>query len=114
MKTNQQIIRRLALLALLVAGATRAAATYGASKSIPWDQIGAKAGADYQGDGSAVTPTSGGAQLHCVFQRLDGEATTGGLWLTSTVTNQTSDRFQVKAAQLARAGDARHWLIRAW
>src|SRR5215471_4430217 len=69
---------------------------------IPWNQIGAKAGADYQGDGLSVTPTADGARLHCVFQRLDGEATPEGLWLTSTVTNTVHDRFQVKAASVGR------------
>src|ERR1019366_3750894 len=43
--------------------------------AIPWNEIGAKAGADYKGDGLAVSPTAQGARLHCVFQRLDGEAT---------------------------------------
>jgi hypothetical protein len=70
--------------------------------AIPWNQIGAKAGADYQGDGLAVTPTESGARLHCVFQRLDGEATPEGLWLTSTVTNTVSDRFRVTAMAVGR------------
>jgi hypothetical protein len=48
-------------------------------------QIGAKAGADYHGDGLAVSPTESGARLHCVFQRLDGEAKTSH-WL---MMNQT-------------------------
>ena len=69
---------------------------------IPWNQIGAKAGANYQGDGLAVSPTESGARLHCVFQRLDGEATPEGLWLTSTVTNTPSDRFRVTAAAVGR------------
>jgi hypothetical protein len=73
---------------------------------IPWDQLGAKAGADYQGDGLTVTPNAGGARLHCVFQQLDGEATANGLWLTSTVTNQADDRFQVKAMSVGRGADA--------
>src|SRR2546422_638835 len=30
------------------------------SEALPWSQIGAKAGADYQGDGLAVSPTAGG------------------------------------------------------
>src|SRR6266568_4648410 len=55
--------------------------------AIPWSQIGAKAAADYQGDGLAISPTAEGARLRCVFQRLEGEATREGLWLTSTVTN---------------------------
>ena len=70
--------------------------------AIPWNQIGAKAGADYQGDGLAVTPIGSGARLHCVFQRLDGESTPEGLWLTSTVTNTVSDRFRVTAAAVGR------------
>ena len=43
-----------------------------------------------------------GARLHCVFQRLDGEATPEGLWLTSTVTNTVSDRFRVTATAVGR------------
>src|ERR1039458_3369619 len=76
--------------------------------AVPWSQIGAKASADYTGDGLAVTPTEFGARLHCVFQRLDGEATSQGLWLTSTVTNKANDRFRVTAAIVGRkaAGQA--------
>ena len=70
--------------------------------AIPWSEIGAKAGANYQGDGLAVTPTESGARLHCVFQRLDGEATPEGLWLTSTVTNTVRDRFRVTAMAVGR------------
>ncbi len=72
------------------------------SQAIPWSQIGANAGADYQGDGLAVTPTTGGARLRCVFQRLEGEATREGLWLTSTVSNAVNDRFRVTAAEVGR------------
>ena len=70
--------------------------------AIPWNEIGAKAGADYKGDGLAVTPTESGARLHCVFQRLDGEATPEGLWLTSTVTNTERDCFRVTAVEVGR------------
>ena len=70
--------------------------------AIPWDQVGAKAGADYQGEGLSVGATVAGARLHCVFQRLDGEATREGLWLVSTVTNQLSDRFRVVARAVGR------------
>jgi hypothetical protein len=52
--------------------------------SIPWSQIGAKAGADDQGEGLAVIPAAEGARLRCVFQRLEGEAASEGLWVTST------------------------------
>jgi hypothetical protein len=64
---------------------------------IPWDQIGAKAGAGYTGDGLGVAATAGGARLHCAFQRMDGEVTGEGLWLTSTASNQAADRFRLTA-----------------
>src|ERR1041385_2322233 len=70
--------------------------------SIPWSEIGAKAGADYEGDGLSVTPTDSSAQLHCVFQRLEGEATREGLWLTSTITNSVKDSFRVRAVEVGR------------
>ena len=89
------------LLALWLPQAAAMPATNTPS-AIPWNEIGAKAGADYQGDGLAVTSTGSGARLHCVFQRLDGEATPEGLWLTSTVTNTVSDRFRVTAAAVGR------------
>src|SRR5437867_1979941 len=71
--------------------------------SQPTSQIAAKAGADYKGDGLAVIPTAEGARLRCVFQRLEGEATREGLWLTSTVTNAVNDRFRIVATAVGRA-----------
>src|SRR6266404_1350883 len=72
------------------------------SQSIPWSQLGAKASTDYQGDGLAVIPTADGARLRCVFQRLEGEATREGLWLTSTATNALGDRFRIVATAVGR------------
>ena len=46
-----------------------------ATTAIPWSQLGAKAGAEYQGDALAVIPTAEGARLRCIFQQLEGEAT---------------------------------------
>ena len=86
----------------LAVGVTRAADSAKSSCAIPWTDIGAKAGADYRGDGLAVTQTASGARLHCVFQRLDGEATPAGLWLTSIVTNSLCDRFRVTAVEVGR------------
>ena len=93
----------------LSATAEDSADTAPAKTSIPWSQIGAKAGADYQGDGLAVSaiPQSGTARLRCVFQRLEGEATREGLWLTSTVTNGVSERFRVVAADVRRLTSTR-------
>jgi len=95
----------------LTATAADSAATAPAKSSIPWSQIGAKAGADYKGDGLAVIATAEGARLRCAFQKLEGEATREGLWLTSTVTNAVKERFRVTAVvvgrQSAMAGDER-------
>jgi len=48
------------------------------AEAIPWSQIGTKAGTDYKGDGLWVIPTDSGVQLHCVFQRMNGETTPEG------------------------------------
>src|SRR6266568_2327456 len=120
MKTKLKLVpaRMFSALALgtgwsfsLIATAGDSADPAPAKTCIPWSQIGAKAGADYQGDGLAVSPTVEGARLRCIFQRLEGEATREGLWLTSTVTNAVNDRFRVTAVavgrQSAMAGDER-------
>src|SRR6266567_7180183 len=81
------------------------------SDAIPWWQLGAKADADYQGDGLTVITTANGPRLRCVFQRLEGEATREGLWLTSTVANAVNARFRIVATAVGRqsaiAGDER-------
>src|SRR5262245_36509192 len=73
-----------------------------APSTIPWSQLGAKAGVDYRGDGLVVSANAQGARLSCVFQRLEGEATREGLWLTSTATNAVKERFRVLAVELGR------------
>src|SRR3989442_1994315 len=69
-------------------------------EAIPWDQIGAKVEPDYKGDRLSVAATIEGARLRCLFQRLEGEAGSRGLWLTSTVSNRVNDRFRVVAAKI--------------
>jgi hypothetical protein len=107
MKTKRNFFQTALLTGLLSFFAATAhaascpATTCPTNVPIPWSELGAKAGADYHGDGLAVTATPEGARLHCVFQRLDGEATREGLWLTSTTSGAT-DRFQVKATQVGR------------
>jgi len=98
----------------LSAAAKDSADTAPAKTSIPWSQIGAKAGADYKGDGLAVIATAEGARLRCAFQKLEGEATREGLWLTSTVippSGTVRDRFRIVATSVGRqsamAGDER-------
>jgi hypothetical protein len=78
------------------------AASARSSAAMPWPELVAKAGADYQGDGLAVIPTSDGARLRCVFQSLEGEAARKGLWLSSTICNAPNDRFRVAAAAVGR------------
>src|SRR5215831_5162889 len=73
-------------------------------RTIPWHQLGARAGADNKGDGLAIIPTAEGARLRCVFQRLEGEATSEGLWLGSTVTDVPKEHFRVMAAAVGRQG----------
>src|SRR6266481_6544591 len=112
MKPKLEQARMLCAVALgigssfsLAAAAEHSADTAPAKASIPWSQIGAKAGADYQGDGLAVIPTADGAWLRCVFQRLEGEATEEGLWLASTVEGSQGGRFRVRAAAVGRPAD---------
>ena len=111
MKTNLNLLQTRIFCAVALgigssfalAAATEASAdTAPATTAIPWSQLGAKAGADYQGDALAVIATTEGARLRCVFQRLEGEATREGLWLTSTVTNTVNDRFRLVAVEVGR------------
>ncbi len=66
------------------------------------DQIGAVAGKQYQGDGLSVAATPEGARLRCVFQKLEGEATPEGLWLTSITDTAYGERFRVVAVEVGR------------
>src|SRR6266404_1013694 len=81
-------------------------ATPKTAEAIPWTQLAAKAGADYKGDGLSVVATTEAARLRCMFQRLEGEATSEGLWLTSTVSNTVNHRFRVMAVAMRWEGRA--------
>lgn len=76
------------------------------SAPIPWNEIGAKATAQYSGDGLSVTATATGARINCVFQKLEAQATSEGLWLSSTVPAAASNRFRVMAIAVRRSGSA--------
>lgn len=101
-------IRFLALAAATIglrsscAWATPIAANSATPSAIPWSEIGSRATATYQGDGLVATPTRNGVQLKCVFQRLEGEVTAEGLWLTSTAIEPAGDRFRVTATGVSR------------
>src|SRR3989442_8437476 len=65
--------------------------------AIPLDQIGATVEKKYSGDGLSVCATDSGARLRCLFQKLEGEVTREGLWLTSTAGESKGDHFRVVA-----------------
>ncbi|MCX6928337.1 MAG: hypothetical protein NT154_34780, partial [Verrucomicrobia bacterium] len=120
MKTSKPILGQTSVAALLVATTTLLAVTMASllaasperlapagtarsGQSIPWSDIGAKATAQYSGDGLAVCAGENDAvRLRCVFQRLEGEVTSEGLWLTSTVEGAAADRFRVVADYVGR------------
>jgi hypothetical protein len=53
------------------------------------------------------TDAQGKLRIRCLFQRMDGEITTEGLWLTSTTPESSAlDRFRVRAESLGRSGGA--------
>ena len=112
-KWNGSAWSALASRACLVAGLVWLAAlpptvsaqsTSPASDPITIAELGAKAGAQYHGNGLSVVPTPEGARLRCVFQKLEGQVTPEGLWLTSTVEPQTGEQFRVVASAVGRAG----------
>ncbi|MEI6178407.1 MAG: hypothetical protein WCS43_16060, partial [Verrucomicrobiota bacterium] len=72
-------------------------------QAIPWDQLGAKAGQQYSGNGLGVIPTATGATVRCIFQKMEGNATPEGLWLTSTADDSLGERFRVRAMAIGRA-----------
>ena len=92
---------------VLVTAAAQAGSMAKNPSAVMLNPIEAKVGTHYKGDGLRVTPTEFGARLHCAGQYIEADATTDGLWLTSTVAKQASGRFQVKAvAADRRAGRA--------
>lgn len=73
------------------------------AQAIPFAQLGAEAQKQYTGSGIAITPTAQGARLCSSFQKLEGEATRAGLWLSSTDTaNGRAEPFRVLATALGR------------
>jgi hypothetical protein len=90
------------LLACFVVAATQNPPNTQSGAPIPMDQLGAVAGKQYRGDGLSVTATPDGARLRCAFQRLEGQVTREGLWLSSTADNSSGERFRVIATEVGR------------
>ncbi len=107
MKTCRNITKRLFALSLMVsflaATLAQGAKTEWPAKTaaIPLEQVGAVASAQYTGDGLAVSATSQGAHLRCVFQKMEGEATREGLWVTSTAPG--GGKFRLVASAVSRS-----------
>ena len=76
---------------------------------IPFERIGAVADKQYSGPGLAVVSSPEGAQLQCVFQRLNGRVTAEGLWLTSMADGAKNQPFRVVAGSVGR--DSRKSLL---
>src|SRR5262245_40765250 len=72
------------------------------TQSIAWNELGAKATAQYSGDGLAVSATANGARLLCVFQKLEGEVTPKGLWVSSPAPGSSNTTFRVLATSVRR------------
>ena len=102
----------LVLLALLLAATSAARAASGdvhpnaTNAPIAWGDLGAKATAQYSGAGLSVFTAEGAVRLRCAFQKLEGEVTREGLWLSSTVPGAAASRFRVVATSIGRAGGA--------
>src|SRR5437667_2578783 len=103
---NQSTLALATAFALAAFTPQTQAASAAKSEPIPMDQIGAVAGKQYSGDGLAVAATPNGARLRCVFQRLEGEATREGLWLSSTANDAVSEPFRVVASSVGREVNA--------
>ncbi len=72
------------------------------ARAIPFAQLGAEAQKQYHGTGLGVTSTVQGARLRAVFQKLEAEATAEGLWIESTETPGTPERFRVRAVAFSQ------------
>ena len=59
----------------------------------------------YSGEGLAVWSSPEGAELRCVFQRLNARATAQGLWLVSTVDGAKGEPFRVVAKSVGRGSE---------
>jgi hypothetical protein len=93
----------LALLALLALALVVPGRAETPPAAIALSEIGAKATANCQGDALGVTARADGARLRCGFQKLEGHATSEGLWLESTKLG-AAGRLRLTASDICRAG----------
>lgn len=105
---------RTALLAGMIHLAAFGADSEWQQNGIPLNQLGAEAQKQYSGDGISITPTTEGALLRAAFQKLEGQASRQGLWLTSmpNTGNGSGERFRVLATSIGRAGSPSDYLAK--
>jgi len=71
------------------------------AESARWQELTSEAEIQYQGDGLGLVAAGTEAWLRCVFQRLEGQVSDGGLTLVSTETAH-GERFRVVARGVGR------------
>ncbi|HOA59899.1 MAG: hypothetical protein KA191_03525 [Verrucomicrobia bacterium] len=98
---------RLPLAALVVGCHAQMLEGHAAARSapIPAEQVGMVAERQYRGAGASVEATLEGARLICAFQRIEGEATSEGLWLSSLPREFGEEGLRVIALEVGRGGD---------
>ncbi len=76
--------------------------TAGQPQPITWNELGAKATAQYSGDGLAVSATANGARVRCAFQKLEGDVTPEGLRLRSSTAGGSNTVLGLTAISIGR------------
>lgn len=100
----------LMILSLAIAGFASGAETPSSPmpETIPWSEIGARADAQYAGDGLSILTSGGKTVLKSMLQRLEGEATAEGLWVASVSETEGGGRFRIRAESVGRTSDLRN------
>lgn len=84
-------------------------------RSISWSDVGAIATTAHAGAGLEVLALPGGSlRINCAYQRLEGDITPEGLWLTSTSSGTPHHRFRVVARAVSRNGSPSRADFGAW
>jgi hypothetical protein len=100
MKTSSRSTLRFSLVVLLLSSAASKIA-YADGRAGRWQNNPALM--SQTADGLTVTALPNGARLHCVFQKLEAEVRSEGLWLFSTASEPANDRFRVVASAVGRS-----------
>src|SRR6266850_1968988 len=72
------------------------------TSTTPLSYLGTEFGNKYCGHGLTIRPTPQGASIQCIFQRLNAELTSQGLYLASTADCAKGTIFRVLAGAIGR------------